>query len=188
MPSCLILLLVVTSSSRGVLFTIAVNTRTQADHIQLFLEYLFNASQVYECLISVPFNAAVATEFIQYYNDTLQFQSTLAYLKSPPPSYQQLPVDLMSGLSRIQDDVDNGRFANEYAFEAALQQLIYLAHDYHLNLAAGILAPFAFMAPFEIASVSLDGIELPKVYSSCRSIQGVQRARVTANSNLISSR
>ncbi|MCJ1465052.1 hypothetical protein MMC07_003668 [Pseudocyphellaria aurata] len=129
-------------------------------------QYLFNASTVYECLTSVPFNPAVASQFIQYYNDTLQFQSTLAFLKDPPRGYQQPPTDLMAGLARIQKAIDNGQFKDEYSFEATLQSLIYSAHDAHLQLVAGVLAPFTFALPFELASVSLDGKELPKVYDT----------------------
>ena len=124
---------------------------------------VFLATDAYECLISVPFNPAVATRFIQYYNDTLQFQSTLAYLKSPPASYQQPAVDLIAGLNEIQSDIDSGLFQNQYAFEATLQTLLYSAHDAHLQLYSGILAAFSFGSPYELVSVSLDG-DLPKVY------------------------
>ena len=124
---------------------------------------IFLASDVFECLISVPFNPAVATRFIQYYNDTLQFQSTLAYLKSPPPSYQQPAVDLIAGLNEIQSAIDTGFFQNQYDFEKSLQTLLYSAHDSHLQLYAGLLSAFTFGSPYELVSVSLDG-ELPKVY------------------------
>lgn len=36
-----------------------------------------NASLAYACLTSVPFNSAVALGFLDYYHDTLKFQSTL---------------------------------------------------------------------------------------------------------------
>lgn len=130
-------------------------------------QYIFNASTVYECLISVPFNPTVASRFIQYYNDTLQFQSTIAYLKAPPAGYQQPATDLVGGLARIQQAIDNGQFKDQYSFETTLQRLIYSAHDAHLQLIAGVLAPFKFALPFGIASVSLDGKELPKVYVTC---------------------
>ncbi|KAJ3575361.1 hypothetical protein NPX13_g4059 [Xylaria arbuscula] len=67
---------------------------------------VFPARSIYECLISVPFNSAVATRFIAYYNDTLQFHAPLAYLKDPPSSYQQQSVDLVAGLNRLQDNID----------------------------------------------------------------------------------
>jgi hypothetical protein len=126
--------------------------------------YIFNASLAYECLTSVPFNPAVASRFLQYYNDTLPFQSTLTYLKNPPPSYQQPGVDLLGGLEQLQQAINNGVFPNQYEFESALQTLLYAAHDGHVNLVAGILSAFDFASPYDIVSLSLDGVQLPKVY------------------------
>ena len=128
------------------------------------LEYLFNASVAYECLQSVPFNAAVATRLIKYLNDTYQFQSTLAYLKNPPSSYQQPAVDLIQGFNAIQAQIDANVFQNEYAFEAALQNLLYSAHDTHVNLVAGALAVFTFGSGWRLSSISTNGVQLPKVY------------------------
>jgi hypothetical protein len=127
-------------------------------------EFLFLASDAYECLTSVPFNGAVATRFLQYYNDTIQFHTTPAYLRNPPTSYQQPSVDLFERLNQLQQDVDNSAFSNQYAFEATLQNLIYSTHDAHLELVAGVLSAFTFVSPYGIISVSTDGKELPKVY------------------------
>lgn len=128
---------------------------------------LFNARKVYDCLINVPFNPAVGSRLIKYINDTIQFQSTLAYLAHPPPAYQQPAVDLLAGLTELQRRVDQGLFANEYDFEVALNGLVSSAHDGHLNLNGGVLENFIFAAPVDIVSVSLDGLELPKVYVAC---------------------
>lgn len=125
---------------------------------------IFAAKTAYDCLTSVPFNPAVAARFIQYYNDTLQFQSTSAYLKNPPASYQQPAVDLFKGLEQIQQDIAQGRFSNQYTFEATLQRLILSAHDAHISLVAGVLSAFTFASPYGIASVSSDGVQIPKVY------------------------
>jgi hypothetical protein len=127
-------------------------------------EYQFSAKQAFDCLISVPFIPAVATRFLQYYNETIQFQSTLAYLKDPPSSYQQPPTDLLDGLNQLQLDIENGKFQNQYAFEIALQTLIYSTHDAHFRLFAGVLSVFTFASPYSIVSVSIDGVQLPKVY------------------------
>ena len=127
-------------------------------------EFLFFASDVYDCLTSVPFNDTVGSEFLQYYKDTLQFQSTLPYLKNPPASYLQPSVDLLGGLNLIQNEVEIGTFKNEYAFESALQALVYQAHDFHMFLDMGIFGIFGFASPLGIVSVSADGKELPKVY------------------------
>ncbi|KAH6692884.1 hypothetical protein BKA61DRAFT_684007 [Leptodontidium sp. MPI-SDFR-AT-0119] len=124
----------------------------------------FPASKVYECLTSVPFNPAVASRFLKYYKESVQFQSTLAYLKTPPASYLQPPVDLLGGLDVIQTKIDIGAFENQYEFEATLQKLIYSAHDDHFDIAWGTLGVFSFGTRYRIVSVSEDGIELPQVY------------------------
>ena len=112
-------------------------------------------------LISVPFNPAVAS---RYYNDTIQFHTTLSYLKSPPPGYQQPATDILKGLQDIQNGIDRGLFPNQYAFEANLQSLIQSAHDVHFRLDADILAAFDFESPYSIVSLSEDGIQDPKTY------------------------
>ncbi|KAI8942579.1 hypothetical protein NX059_000637 [Plenodomus lindquistii] len=96
----------------------------------------FYASDAYDCLTSVPFNAAVAQRFINYVNDTLQFQSTLAYLKDPQTGYQQPAVDVQAQLQSIKNKVTT----------------------------AGITAAFSFLAPFSITVASADGTTLPELY------------------------
>ncbi|KAF1840462.1 peptidase S41 family protein [Cucurbitaria berberidis CBS 394.84] len=125
---------------------------------------IFWASDAYKCLTSVPFNPAVATRFIKYWNETIQFQSTLAYLKNPPEGYQQPAVDVIAELERIQQRVDASSYSNQYDFEADFQLLVYALHDGHVSLTAGILSAFSFASPYEIASVSIDGKQEPKIY------------------------
>lgn len=80
-------------------------------------------------------------------------------------------MDLIAGLSELQDAVNNGAFANQYEFKMALQLLLVSAHDAHLYLNAGILAAFTFASPHDIVSLSIDGIELPKVYLASACLQ-----------------
>ncbi|KAH7327405.1 hypothetical protein BKA65DRAFT_66958 [Rhexocercosporidium sp. MPI-PUGE-AT-0058] len=145
----------------------------------------FPASKVYECLTSVPFNPAVASRFLKYYKDSTQFQSTLAYLKSPPASYLQPPVDLLAGLEVIQTRIDTGAFENQYEFEATLQRLIYAAHDDHFDIAWGITGVFAFGTRYRIVSVSEDGIELPQVYVASDIFQSQQDGGVWKPSPIV---
>ncbi|KAF2795817.1 hypothetical protein K505DRAFT_301442 [Melanomma pulvis-pyrius CBS 109.77] len=125
---------------------------------------IFWASDAYQCLSSVPFNPAVASRFLKYWNETMQFQSTLAYLKNPPEGYQQPAVDVEEELRKIQARIDSGFYKNQYAFEADFQLLTYATNDGHVQLTAGALSAFSFGSPFEITSVSADGKEAPKVY------------------------
>jgi hypothetical protein len=125
---------------------------------------LFNASDAFACLSSVPFNSAVALRFLDYYNKTMQFQSTLAYLKSPPPGYQQPAVDLLDNLRQIKENVLSGTYKNQYAFETDVQHLVYAAHDAHVSLNGGILSTFSFSSDWALVAASIDGISEPRVY------------------------
>ncbi|KKY20342.1 putative peptidase s41 family protein [Diplodia seriata] len=127
-------------------------------------QYVFYARDAIRCLTSVPFNAAVATRFIDYYNTTIQFHSTLAYLKDPPEGYQQPAVDVFAGLQQIQTNIDNGKYKNQYAFETEMQALVYSMHDMHVDLNSGVLAAFSFASPYYITSASVDGKADPQIY------------------------
>ncbi|EMD87799.1 hypothetical protein COCC4DRAFT_199910 [Bipolaris maydis ATCC 48331] len=122
------------------------------------------AYDAYLCLTSVPFNPAVATRFITYINDTVQFQSTLAYLRDPPAGYQQPAVDILSGLTQIQNNITAQVYKNQYQFEVDVQHLLDSAHDGHLYQRGGIMAAFSFLAPYSITAASPDGASLPKLY------------------------
>jgi hypothetical protein len=119
---------------------------------------------VFDCLSSVPFIPDVASRFIDYYNQTLQFQSTLAFLRDPPEGYQQPPIDVVAELGLLQEKVAEGKYSTQYAFEADLQLLINSIHDSHVYLSAGLLAPFTFISPFALLSASRDGKEVPAIY------------------------
>jgi hypothetical protein len=126
--------------------------------------YIFAASEVFDCISRVPFNAAVASRFVDYYNDTLQFQSTLGFLKSPPDGYQQAPVDVQQELEDIRSKISSDAYKNQYAFEAHLQLLVSRIHDNHVTLDAGILSAFRFASPYTLVSLSQDGLQEPKIY------------------------
>lgn len=114
--------------------------------------------------MSVPFNPAVALRFIRFFNETLQFQSTLAYLRDPPTGYQQPAVDVIAKLNEIEGRVNSGFYKNEYAFEQDIYLLAYAAHDDHVDLSAGILSVFSFASPYYISSVSVDGKQAPQIF------------------------
>ena len=122
------------------------------------------AIDAYACLTTVPFNPAVATRFIKYINDTVQFQSTLAYLREPPSGYQQPAVDIISELAEIQNNVTTQVYQNQYQFEIDVQHLLNRAHDGHLYHRGGITAAFTFLAPYSVSAASPDGASLPKIY------------------------
>lgn len=125
---------------------------------------LFYASDAFECLVSVPFNQAVALRFIDYYNTTMQFQSTLAYLRNPPPTYQQPTVDFDEQLEEIKINVTSGVYRNQYAFEADIQHLVQSLHDEHVYLVGGALSAFSFGSNRPLMTLSIDGVKTPEVY------------------------
>ncbi|KAJ0122538.1 peptidase S41 family protein [Diaporthe amygdali] len=122
------------------------------------------AVDVYNFWVTVPIDRAVATRFIQYWNDTMQFQSTLDYLKEPPTHCQQLAVDLIAGLNEIYAAIDNNWFANEYQFEATIQNVICSGNDSYISLFGSLVSSFSFGTPHRLTSLSIDGIQLLKVY------------------------
>ena len=113
---------------------------------------------------NIPFNPAVGERFINYYNQTLQFQSTIALLANPPPGYQQPPVDVLKGLKDIKANITAGYYKNQYVFEADLQLLVNRMHDGHVSLNAGALSPFTFASPYGLVSASVDGKSAPEIF------------------------
>ena len=135
----------------------------------------FAARDAYDCLKIVPFNADLARPFLRYVRDTLEFQSSLAYLRDPPTSYQQPGIDVLAAIDAIEDNIDNGMYVNEYSFEADVQRVTYRMHDTHVSIYAGILDVFVFGSPIDVVSMSVDGIQTPKLYlkgegSDCQSL------------------
>jgi hypothetical protein len=114
--------------------------------------------------LSVPFNPAVALRFLQYYNTTIEFQSTLAYLKDPPAGYQQPAVDVFATLKAIENNVTSGVYINQYAFEQDVQLLSHAMHDGHVDISMGISSAFSFASPYYISSASVDGKAAPQIY------------------------
>lgn len=129
----------------------------------------FSAREVYECLKIVPFDETIAKGYVDYLRTTFEFQSTLAYLKDPPTSYQQPAVALLEGFDQIKDNIQTGVYDSEYAFEADVLRLLYAAHDGHISVDTGLLYSFTFGSPVSIVSTSADGKELPKPYLSSKS-------------------
>ncbi|KAF2104962.1 hypothetical protein NA57DRAFT_51752 [Rhizodiscina lignyota] len=99
----------------------------------------FKPSEVTACLKDVPINTTLATALIEYLETNLQFQSTLAYLKSPPQSYPHPPLDLFGGLAAIKQNVQANAYENEYDFEKDIHVLVAHAFDGHLAVDASPL-------------------------------------------------
>lgn len=125
---------------------------------------VFKPSEVYACLKDVPISRAAAAAQIEWIQNFTQFQSTLAYLKDPTPEYQLAPIDIMGGLSKIGQDAEAGIYSNEFDFEWDIFNLILHADDGHFSLAPFLVQGFVINRTVGLVSVSVDGVEEPKVY------------------------
>lgn len=96
----------------------------------------------------------------------IEFQSSLAWLASPPDDYELEAVDLLETLDDIASTVQSGGYDSEYDFQLAVFEAIISAHDGHLNYVPDIFVPFVFGNDLaeDLLSVSSDGVSVPKLY------------------------
>ena len=111
---------------------------------------------------------------IKWLKSYIELQSTLAYLKNPPSDYPFPPVDILGGLDDISSKASNRQYSTEYEFERDIYNLIVRANDGHLAYGAALISSFSFTPNIPLVSVSLDGVQLPKVYFLCRHLLSLQ--------------
>ena len=126
---------------------------------------LIGAEIAYACLRSVSLKKEANAAQLEGLKHLLQFQSTLAYLKDPPPGYMYEAVDVMQGIEQLSEDLSSGKYENEYDFQLALYSLLTKARDGHLNYPIDIVTVFSFHRPMDLLSLSVDGISLPQIYA-----------------------
>lgn len=121
----------------------------------------------YQCLKSVPNKPDEAVKLVDSLAAFVQWQSTLAWLKDPPPSYMLEPTDIVGSLSSIQAIARGGGYESEYDFQLALFQLFASAHDGHFSFRGDVFKAFGFRNNLarDIVTVSSDGKEVPKLYN-----------------------
>jgi hypothetical protein len=123
----------------------------------------FNPSVPLDCFKEVPINQTLASRWLTYITGVTQFQSTLAYLKNPPSSYQYPAVDVLGQLETIGNNLAAGQYTNQFNFDADIANLFSSARDGHLKL----WSPFSltgYTIRQLLVSVSKDGIEIPQLY------------------------
>ena len=130
-------------------------------------KYPFKPSDVYACLKTIPTDKDLGTAQIAWIQSFLQFQSTLAWLKSPPPTYQLPAVDLVGSLNNISKAITAGKYQNEYQLELDIYNVFTSAADGHLNYKP-YLVSIPILRNASLVSVSLDGVQVPKVYASSK--------------------
>ncbi|KAF3920689.1 hypothetical protein ABW21_db0208654 [Orbilia brochopaga] len=122
-----------------------------------------------ECLYSVPINRKIALDQLSGMERYVQFQTTLAFLKNPPKedSFQAPgPLDLIAQIKELAHKVRAKEITKEYDFELQLRLIFANANDGHLTGALGGLFAIQFMSPFDIVSVSKDGVSFPEIYQA----------------------
>ena len=79
-------------------------------------------------------------------------------------------VDIMAGLDNISATAGSGGFASEYDFQMAIVDLFSAAHDGHFAYRPDVFKAFVFRNPVveDLVSLSVDGMQMPKLYHSSR--------------------
>jgi hypothetical protein len=103
----------------------------------------------------------------------LMIRTDPTYLADPPEGYQEPAIDIFSSFADIAKKI-NGTYQNEYEFQADLYKTFAAVHDGHFRFSPDLLSrALKFARPVILVSTSLDGVELPKVYSygKCTSVR-----------------
>ena len=123
----------------------------------------------YDCLMSVPLVKEDALRLMDAMSAMLEWQSSLAYLKYPPPGYHLEAADLVKGLQEVRDAVVVGHIDSEYAFQQHLNELFGSAHDGHLTLRMDIVPIFGWYRPWaDWVAISTNGKDVPQIFFSCK--------------------
>lgn len=129
-----------------------------------------------ECLRSVPLQKSAAVKFIDELKPYMEWQSDLAFMKRPPPSFDFPAIDVFDTLERIKDDL----LADHYQDEHSWQQDLFLrvfgrAHNGHLYLLQDVLTnAVEWERPFTLVTVvdEQQNISMLKTYDDMLAIPG----------------
>ncbi|KAK1087087.1 hypothetical protein LTR33_001246 [Friedmanniomyces endolithicus] len=125
---------------------------------------MFDADIAMACLRSIPVDVAGDVDEIDGLKVMVQFQSTLPYLKDPPPGYLYPAVDILASLVAIQADVQAGIYTSEYDVQMDLYNLVVSAYDFHFIWVPDLVSVFSWNRQGALVSLSSDGLSLPDVY------------------------
>ena len=121
-----------------------------------------------QCLQSVPLDKEGNIKLIDELKVMTKWQSNIAYLKDPPMTYTEKPIDIMGQLDSMQSKLSANGYKTEYEFQLEMMMLFQRAYDNHFAYQPDILASvMQFQRPpgSELVSVSSDGQALPEVFS-----------------------
>ena len=120
------------------------------------------AELAFACLNSVPVDVEGDRELIEELKLLWQFQSDIAWLQTPPDTWELGPTDLIAELDNIKNNLS--QFPSEYAVQLAIWAITVHTGNFHFNYVPDILQVFSFKRNFTIAAISDDGKIFPKIY------------------------
>ncbi|TLS26603.1 hypothetical protein PpBr36_04996 [Pyricularia pennisetigena] len=140
------------------------------------------AKMAFDCLQTVPNKVGPAQEMIRSLKAFVGWQSTLAFLKAPPRDYMLPPTDILGGLDAIADSAQKGQYKSEYEFQTAILEHLVTAHDGHFSYRPDVFKAFTFRNQLiaKIASVSVDGAAVPKLYQLDPLVKSINNSTGTA--------
>ncbi|ETN44385.1 uncharacterized protein HMPREF1541_10565 [Cyphellophora europaea CBS 101466] len=126
-----------------------------------------NAQDAYDCLRAIPFDAGKGVTFVQEARKHLEWQSNIDSLRDPPsPAATAFGhVDLLQGLSDIEQKAQAKGYASQVDFDTAIRTLLSSANDGHLGI-AGLCTDSIFSFRFDtiLVSVANSSTSAPGVY------------------------
>lgn len=79
-------------------------------------------------------------------------------------------MDILAGFDEVLANITSLKYRNEYDFQASMWKVVNSAHDGHFRFLPDLLSKaIGFRRSVGLVSVSLDGVESPKVYAYGRS-------------------
>lgn len=120
------------------------------------------AEIAYACLKSIPVAVEEDATLIDQLKLLWEWHSEVGYLKNPPASWELGPLDVMTELDEIKQNLDS--FESEYDVHLAIQELTIRTGNFHFNYLPDILSVFSFIRQAAVATVSEDGTSVPQTY------------------------
>jgi hypothetical protein len=115
---------------------------------------------------------------VENFKKVSEFHSTLGELKNPGPGYESPAVDIIAELDAIIANIQNGQYANEYDFEAAMASVAGKSYDGHFTFHGNTFQGAVLWHRGEsneegvkeaaLISISTDGAALPQVYMASK--------------------
>ncbi|KAJ9143495.1 Peptidase S41 family protein [Pleurostoma richardsiae] len=113
----------------------------------------------------MPFREDLALKFIDEYMKYLQFHSSLEGLKHPPSTYISPSVDITRGLAKLRRRTVLGSYSTQFDFDYDFSDVISRANDGHLKTGLCSQEIFHFEHGVPLVSVSVDGLQIPQLYT-----------------------